>query len=473
MNELIVYHGLIIPSVVIPFTALLAALSALATFIAGLFGLQLKAEGPKKLLEVLLKPRVLIVAFLTNLIFIGAIWGYRYWINYPSLEWTVVRKQNNLAKISDRAYTNTSLKKTEYPTTKTGKIEQIWEKSIDSGSFRGVTISGDSLFIGNDAGYVVELDKHSGEKLRSFYVGTSVSPAPIIFNNYLYAGEGTHDTHHARLYKFNLATGKYEGSYQTKGHIEGGLVAATLNNENTIYVVSGSDGLHAIEPETLKEKWKANDGHVDSAVFVVGDRVFSGTGMEKEKASGNRMFAVSYDFLSGQKIWKKEIPASSWMQSIGVEDKICFVLGEVYFASDLGGVYCFLQKDGVPSISYNNDAPIASLPIQVEQDLVVSDLKGKICRVSLTNGLPKWCTETKKSEFAFSNPVLDARNGVLVYASESDGVYILDPKTGKVIEKWKPTNWVATYASAAVEEGSWYTVDMKGMVRKLHWTNQN
>ncbi|NBO38699.1 hypothetical protein EBU99_08960 [bacterium] len=52
------FQTLIIPTVMIPLTALTVALTMVASFIAGLFGIRLKTEGPRRLLEVLLKPRV-------------------------------------------------------------------------------------------------------------------------------------------------------------------------------------------------------------------------------------------------------------------------------------------------------------------------------------------------------------------------------------------------------------------------------
>ncbi len=66
-NELV---PMILPTVMIPLTLVSVGFSVVATFIAGLFGIQLKLEGPKKLLEVLLKPKVLATAFALMLLFL-------------------------------------------------------------------------------------------------------------------------------------------------------------------------------------------------------------------------------------------------------------------------------------------------------------------------------------------------------------------------------------------------------------------
>ena len=59
-------HPLIVPTVLIPLTLVSMGISVIATFIAGLFGVKLKAEGPKRLLELLFKPKILISDFVTH-----------------------------------------------------------------------------------------------------------------------------------------------------------------------------------------------------------------------------------------------------------------------------------------------------------------------------------------------------------------------------------------------------------------------
>ena len=97
-------QNLIIPTVMIPLTAITVALSMLASFIAGIFGIHLKTEGPKRLLEVLLKPRVLLGALALNIAILGGIHGYNYIKNYPRFLWTIERAQADQAKPSQRAY---------------------------------------------------------------------------------------------------------------------------------------------------------------------------------------------------------------------------------------------------------------------------------------------------------------------------------------------------------------------------------
>jgi hypothetical protein len=163
------YPLAIIPTIVIPFTALLAALSALATFNAGLFGFRLKAEGPKKLLEVMLKPRVLIVAILCNLLLMGGYKAFFYFKSSPMTLWRIQRIQVQLAKPSTLVYPDEESSGPIHQKFHLGKIEVDWTRDLGSGSFRGATVSGDSLFVGLDNGLIHELDAQTGATRREFF----------------------------------------------------------------------------------------------------------------------------------------------------------------------------------------------------------------------------------------------------------------------------------------------------------------
>ena len=107
VNDLYQDLGLmIIPTVMIPLTAVSVFLTMVATFIAGLFGIQLKAEGPKKLLEVLLKPRILAGAFILNGLIFGGIWAYEYVNNLPTFLYRIESTQKANVKPSDIKYEN-------------------------------------------------------------------------------------------------------------------------------------------------------------------------------------------------------------------------------------------------------------------------------------------------------------------------------------------------------------------------------
>lgn len=465
-------QNLIIPTVMIPLTAVTVALSMLASFIAGLFGIRLKTEGPRRLLEVLLKPRVLLGALVLNLLILGGIQGYTYIKNYPRFLWTIEREQAERAKPSERDYGNHHTVRGEFSgAERRVSVESLtalqvaWSKSLPRGAFRAPLIAGGSVFVGSMDGHVYELDAQTGEEFRSFYIGTPVSPELTIDNGVLYVGEGVHDTHSARIYAFNLKTGLVAGTYQTKGHTEGQPVMAEHKGEKLLFAVAGSDGVHAIDPKTMTVRWTANDGHIDASVRVHDGRVFAGTGREKGDSEKNRSYAAAYDFLSGERLWRNELPASSWMTPVVWREHVCFIYGEIYFESGLGGLQCFRQDNGQPTKSFNLASPQTTLPLVIDDSLITTDSKGTVCSIDLISHAVQWCHKVAfKIGINFASPVYSDERDALIYASMYDGLYLLDRKTGKVLHHHELKDMKSIYAPVELSGLAFVVADIKGKI---------
>ena len=478
---------LIIPTVMIPLTAVSVLLTMIATFIAGLFGITLKAEGPKKLLEVLLKPKILVGALILNGLILGGVWGYEYYQNLPSFIFTIKNKQKQLALNSEINYTdvlrrpvkkNRVFKDKEFSGL---NVQQDWSVKIPKGVFRSGVLSGGRLFLGSMDGLIYEIDPKEGKIIRKFFVGTFVSPGLVIHDNVLYSGEGTHSTHYARIYAFNLKTGLLQSTYETKGHTEGSPVIASFEGKTKLLAPSGSDGMHAINLSDMKRSWRTFDGHVDASAFTDNGLVFAGTGREKGDASKHRSFAVAYNFNNGEKVWKNELPASSWMSPTGWKEEVCFVFGEVYFLSGVGGVNCYDQKTGNPTKSFNLNHPVTGMSTVVADDLFTSDSKGTVCSLSLRKNEVNWCRSFKTKGKSFASPVYDPSRDVLAYASKSDGFYLLDPDSGEILTKWVGVNpagkdktksgktsvWKSHFAGAIPYENGYILSDISGNIRKI------
>ena len=131
---------MIIPTVMIPLTLVSVGLSVVASFIAALFGIQLKLEGPKKLLEVLLKPKILATAFALNALIMGGIYGWKWWKNYPRLISTIESEMSQRSKNSTFLYSDLPTVATNFKSKVSGGsgsikgIEQLWKMETGAGS---------------------------------------------------------------------------------------------------------------------------------------------------------------------------------------------------------------------------------------------------------------------------------------------------------------------------------------------------
>ncbi len=463
----------IIPTVILPFTILGVLMTTLATFIAGLFGVKLKAEGPKKLLEILLKPRVLFTAALINLLSIGGYYGYNWLTNYPRFLWKINSKNNVASTSTMNNYSNNTssynLFKKFGNFKKISSVNEKWFVKIPGGSFGGALVTGDSILIGANDGYGYEINKHTGDILRKFYVGTPLSARPTIWNNSIYFAEGIHQTHHARVYKFDLTSGKLTHTYQSLGHIEGALVIHEHNSRPLLFVPTGKGGIVALNANDLSLYWHQNIGHVDSPVTVKGDMVFVTTGMEKgDKRDYQRAFALNIN--TGETIWRKELPASAWVSAVLYKSQICFGLGEVYQRRNYGQLTCVLQETGESMWAVNHDWSLIGRPIIIKDNIYFSDIHGGIYAYSLLSKKRLWHVSTKVKSLTYA-PVSYNGHGHIVYPTVYDGVFFINAKTGEIEKTWKPEEkkkWAITLAPVTVENSaSLYVVDWRGNVRQL------
>ncbi len=467
---------MILPTVMIPLTMVTVALSVVASFIAALFGIQLKLEGPRKLLEVLLKPRVLGSALALNLVILGGVWGWKWWRNYPRLLSTIERESTLRA-------TPSSLKYPDVPTVPTNfqslrdqsvglqRIEQVWRIHTGKGSFRAPAITAGRVFSGNDLGVVSELELSTGKVLRTFYIGTPASTEITVWNQSIYIGEGLHDTHHARVYRFDLTSGAFRGSHQTLGHTEAQAVIGTHNGESTLFAVAGIDGLHAVDPIRMTPKWQVNIGHMDAGVAVEDGVVYIGTGREKNDDKKNKCYAAALEFKTGNILWQRELAASSWMRPVVVGTDVCYIAGEIYFPTQRGHVTCFDRKTGEHTVAHNTTDPLAATPKVIDRTILYASIHGKVCRFDLDTRMNRWCFDAEEKDFSLAGASYDPRLHVILYPAMTKGLFVLDPNNGKVLFHWNPSEaegvWKKTYADVAVAGDFWILSDDDGSVRAL------
>jgi hypothetical protein len=386
-----------------------------------------------------------------------------------------VQSENQKTLISSReVYTNATERTNvmlPHPAFPLRGLKQQWVAKLPAGVFGSAVVSGNSLFVGCDDGYVYELSQADGKILRKFFIGTEVTPEPLIWNGYLFAGEGTHLTHDARIYSFDLKTGAYRGSFQTKGHTEGAPVIGTYSGITSLFVMAGADGVYAIDPETLKSRWHKKLGHTDSEVRVVDGKVFFATGTEKGNYDrSHRAFAL--DFLTGEVVWQDDLSASGWMPPVVTDKDVCFGTGEIYMESHFGQFACYDMKTGAKRLSINMDEPLMGIPLKVGSTIALSDLQGDFCAIQWPDGWRRWCRKGGITK-TFASPTYDG-NGHFIYPTAKNGLDVYDMDNGSLVLNWKPTGaegeWKRSFSRVSVARTAaglaWFLPDMSGNLRK-------
>ena len=81
----------VVPTVAVPLATIMFLLNAIVSWVASLFGLKLDWQGPRDLLRVLLRPRVVVAAVVLNLVTVGLVYAWRQSRTMPSplieVEW--------------------------------------------------------------------------------------------------------------------------------------------------------------------------------------------------------------------------------------------------------------------------------------------------------------------------------------------------------------------------------------------------
>lgn len=463
LNSDVIYYG-IIPTVLIPLSLVSFGLSMVASFIAGLFGIKLSTEGPRKLLELVFKPRFIAIAIVMNLFFYGAVKGYEYISHMPTttLRLNMINKEQPIEKSypdNHGAHFAFSLNsKAQFK-----PLELQKELKINVGPFYSPIVSGGSVFLGNDDGDFLEIDEHDLKVTRILKTKTMITPSILIDKGFAYYGEGEHATHHARIYKVDLKNFKIVNFFTTKGHTEG---SATIQGED-IYFPAGDDGIYKVNLDSMKKLWQAKIGHSDAQVVVDETNVYAASALDSRRA-GDFPFAYALDRETGDIIWKRQLVASSWFRPLLIKDKICYISGEIYFDSEIGALECFNKNNGMIINSHRFNEPVTSTFITVDDSIVVTTSKGNICSLESETLKQNWCTSTGETKRSYSAPMYDEFRNVLLYATRKNGLFVLEPRTGVVLQQIKYNEGDSVYARPVVTKDYVLLATMKGFIQKFN-----
>lgn len=443
----------IVPTVLLPLAFISTGISILATFIAGLFGVKLKAEGPKKLLELLLKPRILISAMVLNAIIYGGYEGYIYLKNGP-VPLFIQELLNRDTKLILAAKSSGGAAK--------------WEQDLSEGIFAAGTIVDGELFVGTKEGNLFVLDAKSGAVKNKIYFGQFLSPTPVLFKGFLYFGEGLHVSHHMRVYKFDPRIKKVVGSFQTKGHTEIFPVLKTIAGRDYLYQAAGGDGIYAIDPHTMQEIWHFDGGHMDAFALVDledgRDDLYIATGVPTEDIGKARPYAYQLSATTGKLKWKKELPLSSWYGPMLSGQRVCFIQGELHVKSQLGGINC-MSKNGLPVSSLRIESPVIGKPIVFGDDIIFNDFDGRVYSWNSHLSKLNWKYAGREEKLNYNYSSIKYNGKELIFVDRKGKVSHLHKDSGKLIKDFLVSEDAQVFADTLLLESGYFIFGMDGIIR--------
>jgi outer membrane protein assembly factor BamB len=343
--------------------------------------------------------------------------------------------------------------------TASGRLAELvglrWKFTAkDHGLFvSSVLIDGNRLYAaaacpGLKVGTLYCLERFSGKKIWQFQGADgsdlkNMISSPCLADGRIFIGEGFHDDPNCKLWCVDAASGSLAWHFQTRGQIESSPTAVA----GKVYFGAGNEGLYCLEAMTGKELWRFPGPGYDGRLLrfgagptVVGDRVYVGTGIDRNKADADpgetALFCV--DAHTGKLIWKAATSLPAWGAPVVSKGQVFLGTGNGDIFDDakeqsVGAVLCFDAQTGAPVWQYPLGNGVLDRPAVDDTRVYAGCRNGHVYCLDRKKGKRLWKTNLNSPVVAA--PALAAGRGQTrnVFAVATGGkVCCLDPQTGAV-----------------------------------------
>ena len=270
----------------------------------------------------------------------------------------------------------------------------LWDRCLEAPISSTPSIAGHLVYFGTLDGRVTALGRDDGSVVWTFQADAPVRSSPAVANGVLYAGSSDR-----RLYALDALTGEERWSFATEGRITSGPAV----NEQLVVVVSQDNLIHFIDRHTAKRWFDYETSLADGSVAIAGDSVYaadiSGTIRRVrwdnrewpfEKSTRNvRQWMFRWGManeLPPQKgvVWVRQERGESFTGTPAVDAE------KVYATTAGGTVFAYDKETGVPLWQAHLDAPAATSPTVIGNEVVVGTRTGMLASVDSATGEMRW-----------------------------------------------------------------------------------
>lgn len=303
---------------------------------------------------------------------------------------------------------------------------------------------GSTVFIGSSAKTFYALRARDGEVVWARELGSGISSEP----RYVPAGGavgseplvllGDDD---GRLLALRARDGEIKWQSPRSGN-RGPIQTAPVVHNGRVYVASISGHIEAYKIEDGKEVWRyertIGDGFAirgNSNVLPVGEKLYVGF-------PDGYLACLSSE--SGEVLWSRSL-AGDKSRFTDVDSTPVLVGDTLYVSCFASGVYALDPKDGSTRWRYElESAGPVSVDPSGERVYAVSATQGLFCLDG--KGRKVW-QQSLAQQGELARPVL--WNGYLLLSAAVSGLYVVDPKTGELLQSFDPGQG-ATAAPVAI-----------------------
>lgn len=284
-------------------------------------------------------------------------------------------------------------------------VEVVEKNSFAPGFKSSPTVSGDSIYLGDEEGVFHAIDRKTGKGRWKFTTGGEIySSAAVLDGKVLF---GSYDN---RLYCLNESDGKLAWQYETQGYVH----CAPAVAEGVTFIAGCDEHLRVIDIKSGEQRFDFPlETYLIASPAVIGEMLYVGTYASE---------VVAVDWKKKDVVWRYSTGESEqpFHSSAAVTDQLVILGGRDK------SVHAVDRATGKKAWSFPTRAKVDSSPAVVGDRVFVGSHDGNLYALGLKDGKEQWKFNAGKPISA--GPAIG--EGVLVVGSESrDGkVYCFGKK---------------------------------------------
>ena len=263
---------------------------------------------------------------------------------------------------------------------------------------------------------------------------------PVIDGDIIYIGNYSHETDPFNEYVYAL--NRFTGAVKWKKNIPNGIPESILYNDTHLFFAS--DKVYCLDKQTGQTIWNYDLGSLSLTKPILKDGAFF--------IASSRGRMVKLDAKTGRSVWKKNLAAGPWDNSITADGK-----GRLFLAIARNNTLnAYDEQTGARFWSFDLEACPLSFNALHKGVVFISDTKGWVYAVHSISGTLKWKTKIgEKTDI--SSPTL-ARGLVFIGTrdGEKGGFFALDEETGRIL--WTYRVGASVTAPPSIADGMLFCV---------------
>ena len=334
----------------------------------------------------------------------------------------------------------------------------VWQFEADGFVESSPTIVDDTVYVGDEAGYLYAVDATTGEELWQYQTGAQIRSDLQVVGGTVYVGSTDHS-----VYAIDAEDGSQQWRFPTGSYVN----SSPTRVDDTVYVASEDGNVYALDADDGAERWRFGTGDiVTNAPTVVDGVVYVG---------GHDHVVYAIDAEDGSEVWRHTT-------GLSISSEATVVDGTVYIGSDDATLYALDAADGgvvwrftdpvahVISATTYHDGVVFVATDDVTYGHGDDPTEAVLYAVDAASGDGLWefAVEGSGNDWHFhaSPTVADG----IVYISNVDGtVYGLDAETGHPVFEfatddavWSSPTVVDGVLYVGSDDGHLYAIDVDG-----------